>query len=457
VLIPCVLSSVAVPAAGQTLVPPDVSVSTVGVQTWSDSSIREVQAPTDMDVLLSERLRWTLAGDLNSPGTDVVALVDGRFIVDPGPEERPIEWGYVRTLGVEILTEKWVVDVGRSQVYRGGPRLVDGVQAMYRPSDTVRVGVWAGLAPNLFTTVPQLRPGGGPIFSYATSKVQLSVVGEALGYDGGLDRVGVLTMGRVSLERTIDVSGRLDVEVVGPLDAPRLVDGMLAVVGNPTPSLRLDALYDAFSSYRYLGSDAIDPSLNRFGQRLAQLGQQLNIVQDVRDPTLNHLVGGGVRFQPDVDGIAPRLGLTARYRHHPLEENRYLRLNPQAGLVRIADTIDVLADANYIQLNARPDQLLPNQQEATGEQIDGGVLVYVEPPGSPVAIDASARAVMYADDYPGVGFYGDLFLNIVSPELDLIFIAGGAAMTETDILDEQQSLGLQAFVQMTKYLRPPRR
>ncbi|MEZ4241621.1 MAG: hypothetical protein R3F59_36830 [Myxococcota bacterium] len=458
VLVHCALIGA---AHAQTVNPPDVAVSTLGVQTWSDSAIRDVyEAPTDMDLLVAQRLRWTLAGDQSTPGPALVAMIDGRFILDPtGPEARPIEWGYVRTLGAEVVSDKWVVDIGRSQVYRGGPRLVDGVQAMYKPSDTIRIGVWGGLAPNLFTTVPTVRPGGGPIFSYATSKTQLSVVGEAVMFEGGLDRAGVLTLGRVSLERTLDVMGRLDVELAGPVeDGPRLVDGMLAVVGNPTQSLRLDLLYDAFSSYRYIGSEALDPSLRRFQDRLGAIGQANPLfLQDERDPTLNHLVGGGIRFQPEGGGTVPRLGVTVRYRHHPLEENRYLRINPQAGVLRLGDTLDVIADANLIQLHPREDLVLPGGEDPTGQQIDGGLLLYFEPPGSPVALDGSLRGILAHDDFPGLGFYGDLFVNVVSPQLDVIFIAGAAAMTETDLLDEQGSLGIQGFVQMTKYLRPPRR
>lgn len=423
--------------------PPDVSVSSLGVQTWTDSAIRGVAPTTDMDLLVGERLRWTLAGDVNAPGTDVLALVDARFTVDPSSQGAPpLEWSAVRQAGAQILTQRWTIDLGRAMVYRGGPRLVDGVQALYAPSDTVRVGVWAGLAPDLFTTLPRLRPGGGPIVSYATSKIQLSLVGEVLGYDGALDRAGALAMGRVSFERTLDLSARLDIEAAGPAGT-RLDDGLLSAVVSPSTSFRIDAFYNAYSSYRYLTSDKLDPDLQRFAERLQQLGIDLDLTQDVRDPSLNHLVGGGVRFQPENgDGMAPRLGLVGRYRANPDPANTYTRINPQAGLVQVGGMLDVIADGNVILVDE-------------GTQIDGGVLVYLQPAG-PLAFDASARLIKAADALGGLGWYGDLFVDIVSPELDLLMIAGGSATSETDPLDGQKDLGFGVFVRMAKYLRPKR-
>lgn len=469
-------------------VPPDVSVTSVGLQTWTDTAIRgnEALTPTDMDVVVGERMRWTLAGDRLEPGTDVVALVDGRFTIDPQPTPvatglaaNRFEWSQVRQAGIEIATDQWTIDLGRHPVYRGGPRLVDGVQALYAPSPTVRVGVWGGLAPDLFTTLPALRPGGGPIVSYATSKVQLSAVGDVVTYAGGLDRVGLLTIGRVSFERRLDLSARIDVEAVGPVGA-RLVDGQLVAIGNPAPSLRLDALYDAFSSYRYVDLTDLDPDVSRFADRLSDAGAQPIVPYDQPNTRLNHLVGAGIRFEPDTNDVAPRLAFAARYRATPPgapavatipgatvpatgatpvapvgtaadptglatvdPANTWLRLNPQAGVVRVAGMIDLLADLNYIV-------------QAEGDQLDGGVTVYVAPPDASVSVDASARLLLAPDDIAPFGWYGDLFLNVVSPDLDLLIIAGGMVSSEPDVIDLQPDLGFGAFVRIAKYLRPPR-
>lgn len=449
-----------------------MSVTSVGVQTWTDTAIRgtlNTPPPTDMDVVVGERLRWTLAGDRLEAGTDVLGLVDARFTIDAGAGElHRLEWSQVRQAGIEVVTDQWTVDLGRSPVYRGGPRLVDGVQALYAPSPTVRVGVWGGLAPNLFTTLPELRPGGGPIVSYATSKVQLSAVGEVVTFGGGLDRAGLLTIGRVSFERRLDLSARIDFEVAGPI-GPRLVDGQVVAIGNPTPAVRLDVLYDGFSSYRYIDPTDVDPDTQRFIDRLSALGDVPVVPLDEVNPTLNHLVGGGIRFEPDTDEVAPRVGLTARYRAAPADPaagtslglpaatapattggvittpapDSWLRLNPQVGVVRVAGMVDVLADLSYIV-------------QDSGNELDGGVLLYVEPPSGTVSFDASGRLLLAPDDIAPLGWYGDLFVNVVSPDLDLLLIAGGMVTSEPDVIDRQSDLGFGAFVRIAKYLRPAR-
>jgi hypothetical protein len=419
--------------------PPDVSVSSLGVQTWTDSALREVGNATDVDVLLGQRLRWTLSGDQTRPGTDAVALIDANFLLDPGPEGTPVlEWNQVRQLAIEVEADKYTLDLGRTLVYRGGPRLVDGIQALYHTSQTVQVGVWAGLAPNLFTTEPVVRPGGGPILAYETSKAQLSIVGEALSYQGALDRAGVLTMARYSFERVLDLSGRLDLDLS---DGVRLYDGRLQVDADPTASVHAEAMYDGFSSYEYQESYLLDPRLQRFSERLQLLGEQLGITQDTTDPRLYHLVGLSGRFQPQGDGVAPRFGLVVRDLTAPTAKDSYFRVNPSAGLVNLGPA-DVTVDANYLQVDG-------------GTQYDAGVTLYLEPDDAGVSVDTSARLIVAPDEFPKPTYYADLFLNVVSAPLDLLFIAGGEVTSEPD-LDGQDSVGFGAFVRMAKYVRPPR-
>jgi hypothetical protein len=444
----------AAPAAAQSVPPPpDVSVTSLGMQTWTDSSLSglqdgadpQVPQPTDADLILGQRLRWTLAGDVTKSGPALLALADARFTVDPGgPEDTPpFEWSQVRQLGTEIIAGRWTVDVGRHPVFRGGPRLVDGVQALFAPSSELRLGLWAGLVPDLFTTLPTLRPGVGPILSYTTSDVQFSVVGDLSVYDGEIDRLGLLSIGRYTLERRLEASTRIDLELMGR-EGARLVDGQIVLIGTPNPAVRLDALYDAFSSYTYLGSEVLDPDLQRFAARLGPLGLADGLLQEVRDPTLNHLFGATARVQPDTDGAAPRVMLTARQRMHPDPANRYTRINPQAGVVGVGEFLDVLVDGNVILVD-----------EAT--QLDGGLMLYLEPGDGTVSFDTSFRAIVAEEALGGTGLYADLFVNVVSVPLDLLFIAGGTVTTEPDPLDEQDSTGVGAFVRMAKYIRPARR
>ena len=74
--------------------PSDVSVSTVGVQTWTSSAL----GTTDLDLTVGERLRWTLAGADERGGTDVLLLADLRTTLDAsGPL---FEWVALRQLAV---------------------------------------------------------------------------------------------------------------------------------------------------------------------------------------------------------------------------------------------------------------------------------------------------------------------------------------------------------------------
>ncbi len=429
----------------------DVSISSVGVQTWTSSALYG----TDMDVALAQRLRWTVAGDPAGISATRV-LADARFTLDPTGGDPPFEWSAVRQAGVEISRSGWALSLGRSPVLRGGPRLVDGVQAVLRPTETLDVGAWVGLAPDVFTTLPRLRPGFGPVVSFATSRVQASLAGDvtmSVGDDAGLDRVGALSMVRVTADRVAEASGRLDLELVGA-EGTRLVDGSLFGVVTPAPFLRVDAVYNAFSSYLYQNTTDLDPDLRRFQARAGVLGTGLDAIQvDTRDPHLNHVVGGAVQIQPDLDGATPRVRVLARNRFHPDPDNRYFRLNPSAGVVRIADALDVLLDGNYLVVPIDPlDSLLASPR---GTQWDAGVVATFFPGDGTVGLDGSFRYVNAPDQLAGRGWYGDLFVDVVSEDLGLLVTAGGSIVTEPD-LGGQQDSGLGAYVRVSKYVRPAR-
>lgn len=436
-MISCLL--LAGPAAAQTTPPPrppDLSVSTVGAQTWTSSAL----GATDLDVSLAQRLRWTLGGR-ERPGADTLLYADLRVTLDPTGGDPPFEWAQLRQLAVAFDAAKWQLELGRTAVHRGGPRLVDGVQALYEPTGKLDLGVWAGLAPDLFTTMPALRPGGGPIVAWTSSRLQASLVGEALVFQGEVDRVGALAMVRASAERLLEGGGRLDVELVGP-EGTRLADGQVYALAMPTSFLRLDALYEAFSSYRYVTSEVLDPDLQRFAQRLEALGLALGITQEVRDPELNHLLGAGVRLQPETEGAAPRVQVQGRHRLAPDPENTYTRASPQVGVVNVGQRLDVLADGNLILLDE-------------GTQIDGGLVVFLEPVvEGPVAFDGSLRVLLAPELLAGPGWYGDLFVNVVSEELALLMTGGFSVATEPDV--DQQDAAFGAFVSVSKVLRPSR-
>lgn len=413
--------------------PSDVSITTVGASgTWS-AAVEQ----GEMDLLLAERLRWTLSrGSIG-----VRALADARFTLDPFSAD-VLRWQQVRQLGVSLQMGVWTVELGRHPVRFGGPRLVDGLQATAQVG-ALQVGAWGGLAPDLFTTLPRLRFGGGPVVAVVGSRSQFGAVGEVL-FDeaGALDRAAAVVNGRYTFDRLLDASGRLDAEL-GPDDRPHLADGQVLLVGRPVEGLRLDALYNAFSSYRYLQTERLDPELQRFFQRTLELGLDLGLIEETRDPRLNHLVGGAVRVQPPTDGMGPRVLLEARQRFHPNPMNRFTRLHPQVALtdIPVAGRLEVALDGNIIASD-------------NAVRYDGGVIVVLEPGDDPAWIlDGSARWVV-DPAYDGLGWYADLFVDLVLP-LDMAVVVGAAVMNEP--YEGLPDLGISGFLRVTRYLRPPRK
>mgnify|MGYP000032076110 FL=1 len=415
----------------------DVAITSVGAQFVQVPTVEE----TDLDLLLAERARLTFMEKDRFTGR---LLVDARFTIDTSGGDT-FEWNNVRQLGVSLHRPTWTLDIGRHPVLRGGPRIVDGMQLLFHPSPRLDVGLWGGLAPDLFTTLPRIRPGGGPIVSYTAPSFQTSLVGEALVYDGGVDRVATIAMVRKSFQRIFEVAGRGDIEFVGD-NGPHLADAWTTAIWRPTDAVRIDGLYNAFSTYKYQLSEVQDPKVQRYAQRIADLGIALGIQQDELDPELNHQVGGNVVLQPDNGGTAPRLQLQARQRFNDNELNRFTRLGAQTGIVDIglAGRLDVLADGNLIF--------------ADGEtQLNPGVMLLWEP-GEEVwfAIDASGR-VLINPEYDGqMGLYGDVFLDAVTPA-NIAVNLGVSLIHEPDPDIEVPDMALQGYARVSYYLRPNRK
>ena len=451
-------------ALAQTVPSSDLSITSFGFQGLTASSVGpDNLAPgADVDLLLGQRLRWTLGtgGDGPNPVT-TRALADARFTVDPSPgyegDGQAFETHNVRQLGFEFTNDKVTFDLGRHPVFRGGPRLVDGIQALYRPSPTVDVGVWGGLAPSMFDTDFRLRPGGGPIVAFTGSRAQLSVVGEVTMFDGALDRAGVLAMGRVSANRLIEASGRLDMELASADGGPRLSDLYVATLISPSSGFRFDVMYNAFSSYQYVSSADLDPEQLRFAQRVELVATIPGVVpvvdeQLAQDPTVNHLVGGSVRLGGSGDGGgAPRFEIMARHRQHPDEANRYTRIQPTVGAVNLGGRVDLLLNANWLSTGVDPDIALQPLEGPRASQFDVGLTSVIQATDS-LALDASVRALSVPSTYDGLGLYADLYIDVVSPRADLLVLSGVSFLSEPDLDQRDGEYGL--FLRIAKYLRP---
>ncbi len=413
--------------------PSNLSATSLGAQVVWVPTLGAV----DLDALVGQRLRWGF-GDV-ADGYNR-AWVNARFTLDP---LREVLWERTRVthLGVEARRGAVTVDLGRAPVRYGGPRLVDGIQGVVDVGDG-ELGLWAGLAPDLFTTLPRLRPAAGPVVAWSRPQAQASVVGEvALSPDLALDRVASLAMARVTRDRWLDLSGRLDVDWVSPDGGPHLADGQALAVVRPGRSWQLEALYNAFSSLRYLQTEPLDPSVQRFQQRLLDLGVQFGVQQDFLDPTVNHLVGGGVRFaEPAGLGAAFHAGVDGRYRWHPNPLNRFARVHGQAGVgeIPVGGALDLSVDGSAYHVNG-------------ALQGDGGVIVVWEPTEDRSwAIDTSHRALLAPDVYPGFGWYSDLFVDAAIGRR-WFASTGVNATREPD--PDFDDLGVVAYARVTAFLR----
>lgn len=416
----------------------DVVSTAVGTQAVHSSAVGQ----TNLDLMLYQRSRLTFAESDTFRGR---VLADTRFTLDLSEGYRTFEWNQVRQLAVRLQKPSWTLDVGRTPVYRGGPRLVDGAQLLVHPSDAIDVGVWGGLLPDLFTTTPRLRPGGGPVVAFTKPSFQASLVGEVAAAEGGggLDRMATLAMVRGSLDRLFEASGRADIELLGD-DGPHISDLYAASILRPSGALRFDVLYNAFSTYKYQIGELQDPTVQRFAERIAQLGIDLAITQDALDPTLHHQVGGGVQIQPDEGETAPRIAADVRQRFNANELNRFTRAHAQAGVVGlpVAGRLALLADGNVIA--------------ADGEtQLNPGLIAIWEPGDEGwFSVDLSGRALINPE-YDAMGLYGDLFVDAVTAS-GVVVNVGTSVVSEPDPALDVPDLGLMGYLRLGYVWRPGR-
>ncbi len=371
----------------------------------------------DLDLLVAERLRWE---PVREPRLRLRVVVDARFAFDLVGKPRltstwsPVEWGRVRRLGVEIESPAMSLQLGRHPVHRGGFRLVDGLQLVTRPRSHWEVGLWAGLAPDVVTTTPALRFGGGPVVALTLPWLQVSVVAEVLGTPWGLDRLGGLAQVRLSLDPRLEVHGRVDLQLPDRRGGSNLVDAAVFVRGRPHRSLDLTLLYDAYSSVRYLDSRDRDPAARRFALRAEAMGLTEGVPQDSNDPTIHQLVGFSGRWRPgDPTALRPTLGLDVRYRHHREPARRFARASLRGGLLGIGDRLDLLLDGGVLMVNRQP----------RGELGLGGLVELGRQ--RLVALDASARLTLLPGEAAAIdpAWYADLFIDVLTP-VGLVVAAG---------------------------------
>lgn len=387
-------------------------------------------------LLLSDKMTAPI---LQKSPLDGAFLFNGRLSARLN-EENP-RWSESRLRDARIHLEsdgtEW--DLGRFPL-DGGARIVDGIQGLGSLGEHVQIGAWAGAGADPYTTVPLGRYGGGPVVRVDAERVRVQAIGEAMVAPEGLDRLsGILTLD-ADPTRSVDLGSRLDVQYSGPDRPVSLADAFVTVVARPTDDLSLDVLYDAYSSFTYLTTEKQDPALSRFEQRAQAFDPELALLQSTLDPTLYHLVGGGLRWSPS----RLTLGLLGRYRYHELPDNRYARVSLHEGLVGLAGGgLDLSFDQNLVLWNS-----------SLGG--DGVISAFVQPfESSSLAFDASTQlGAKPFEDRPDVlysYFYGDLFVDWISPEMRWV-IAGGYGFTRVLDLDRWDDNHM-LMVRLTRYSR----
>lgn len=390
-----------------------------------------------LEMLIGDTLRATLA---DKPALKVDLFAAARLgvrLLDGGRVDR----ARVRALGVRLATGKVVVDLGRFTPEAGGWRLVDGVQLTGDLGRGVRLGAWGGLSPDPWTTAPALRFGGGPVLSWEGERGDLSALGEVLATPDGLDRVSGVVQGRVELGRVAELSGLVDVQAGGK-DAPvRMSDATAFVRLDPHPKVRVDLVYDAWSSLSYLVSSTRDPLLTRFAARSVAAADDLWIPQDTLDPTVYHLARLGVAWTHGLGDDGPvhlRLAVDGRYRHHAEADRRYARAGLDARLIGLAGgRVDVGLGERFLWWVGHP-----------GSETTATLYAQLDADGV-AALDMSADLVVQPLDGAtvwGPAVYADAFLDLAATP-DLTVSAGYAFGNALDLDRWDTSHG--ALLQLT--------
>lgn len=401
----------------------DIVETTVGAQVTTSRAL----GASDVDAVFGERVRWGLS-------EPVRLWADAQFTYDT--EQQRFERSRVRQLGFTYDKGVVALQIGRHAVTYGGPRVVDGLQAMVRTGD-VTLGAWGGLAPDLFTTRPMLRPGGGPVVAWSSAQAQATLVGEVTATEAGLDRAGALATARWQSGKAFDTSGRVDWQLSDAVGASGLADASWFASWRPHEAFQLDTLADAWSSLRYRNSALLDPTVQRYAQRVQPVLDPLPGAEEALDPTLHGMVG----LRPTVTTGPLQTSLLARHRPGPAEE-AFTRLQPMVRWQADADgRLELMADANLIQRQA-------------GLSASAGPTALVELlTERSLWLDGSVRAVV-GPTYDGPGMYADLFVDWLAPA-GFVLMAGAAY--EFEPVEELDDVGVTALLRLRHRLRGPPR
>jgi hypothetical protein len=235
---------------------------------------------------------------------------------------------------------------------------------------------------------------------------------------------------------TWDASGRVDWQLSDAAGSSGLADASLFAQWRPADAFRIDLLGDAWSSYRYRQTALLDPTAQRWVERILPLVDPLPGEEEALDPTVHTMVG----LRPELRAGLTRLSVLARHRPGSVEE-RFTRVQPMVRFTGIVDgRVDVMADANLVFLD-------------TGLSASAGPTLLVElTPSRALWVDGSVRVVL-DPTYEGPGWYADAYVDWLGPA-GLVLMAGAAYELEPVV--ELDDVGLTALVRMQHRFQPRR-
>lgn len=364
----------------------------------------ETELGADVELVIGEALTARL---VDQAGWSLELRAAGRLDVRFTEEETRLDDPRVRALGLRLKAGRVQLDLGRSSPQGGVWRLVDGAQVLVHTGRGFYVGAWGGASPDPWSTLPAPRYGGGPLLGWRGERGEFAALGEVLATADGLDRASGVASGRVELGRLAELSALLDLQT-GGADAPLVLsDATVRARLDPREDLRLDLVYDAWSSWSYLLSTARDPTLTRFSARSRAALDDPWVPQDSYDPTVYHMAGATLSWRPLLrrpEGVVLGLDLTGRYRHHEDPLRRHARTGLRVSLAGLAHgRLDVSLGQAFLWWSDEPATETTASLWASLDR------------DARIAIDSSATVIVQPHD-GGAGSWGptvytDLFLD----------------------------------------------
>ncbi|MCO4768679.1 MAG: hypothetical protein KDA24_01520 [Deltaproteobacteria bacterium] len=354
------------------------------------------------ELTLSDRLRLVIPNETTGITTSV--LFAGR--VGLRPATGSVDRLRIRALGVRLETPKWRAELGRSAVIDGGWRLVDGVQFLARPKGFFEVGGWLGEMPDIWTTSPAPRFGGGPILRWRGRMVQVGFVGEVGGGAQGIDRLAGRLTGRFEFKKLIDVAGRMEIEAGGQGAPVRFSELGLGTTFTPVKVLRVRVGWSMHAGHSWLQGVQRDPSLVRWWQRTTGAAPTAPTPWDLATDGPTHQILGSVQLKPLVGEVPLRFALRARYNHRTVERERSARVTLEGGAYSLGGgRLDLLATGGALRWSGR-------------WRAELGLRGWLAPdPSGPLSIEAEVRMWVGANEHGTVvpTVATDLWLDVLTP------------------------------------------